>query len=88
VREDQDHVKGCANVEERREVTNYVERMLQEETDLDLPAELAGRHFQRYCYGIGRAAGIVRVADSGPPGYPAATESECFTRTPEDGPPF
>ena len=29
-------------------IYNYVERMLQEETDLDLPAELAGRHFQRY----------------------------------------
>lgn len=29
-------------------IYNYVERMLQGETDLDLPAELAGRHFQRY----------------------------------------
>ena len=29
-------------------IYNYVERMLQGEPDLDLPAELAGRHFQRY----------------------------------------
>ena len=29
-------------------IYNYVERMLHGETDLDLPAELAGRHFQRY----------------------------------------
>ena len=29
-------------------IYNYVERMLQEETDPDVPAELAGRHFQRY----------------------------------------
>jgi hypothetical protein len=29
-------------------IYNYVERMLQGETGLDLPAELAGRHFQRY----------------------------------------
>ena len=29
-------------------IYDYVERMLQGEVDLDLPAELAGRHFQRY----------------------------------------
>jgi hypothetical protein len=29
-------------------IYNYVERMLQGETELDVPAELAGRHFQRY----------------------------------------
>ncbi len=29
-------------------IFDYVERMLQEEPDLDLPAELASRHFQRY----------------------------------------
>ncbi len=29
-------------------IYNYVESLLQAETDLDIPAELAGRHFQRY----------------------------------------
>ncbi len=29
-------------------IYNYVERMLQGETELEVPAELAGRHFQRY----------------------------------------
>ena len=29
-------------------IYDYVERMLQGETDLDVPGELAGRHFQRY----------------------------------------
>ena len=29
-------------------IYNYVERMLQGEPNFDLPAELAGRHFQRY----------------------------------------
>jgi cobaltochelatase CobN len=29
-------------------IYNYVERMLQGEAKLELPAELAGRHFQRY----------------------------------------
>jgi cobaltochelatase CobN len=32
-------------------IYNYVERMLQGETDLDLPAELTGRYFQRYLVG-------------------------------------
>ena len=48
-------------------IYNYVERMLQGETDTDVPAELAGRQFQRYL-----ADSLTGVATSGQSGQDGA----------------